>query len=213
MDASGRPSTQPALLRLFTDSDFRRRAVRYLLRRPAPLPSEDRRVLEQVIFKFYESLPDITNVLFVGVSWYTRHYERCFFPGRTFWTVDISPSARKHGARRHVTAPVQDLAAHFSPGQFDLVLLNGVYGHGLNEKEDCERGFGACYDVLREGGHFLLGWNDVAAHRGAPLGALASLARFKPFVCPVLGVEAYLTDTPSRHIFQFYTKPESGRSP
>ncbi|HEX5419263.1 MAG TPA: class I SAM-dependent methyltransferase, partial [Gammaproteobacteria bacterium] len=135
-------------------------------------------------------------------------YERTFFESRTFWTADVSPAARRDGARNHVTAAIQDLDAHFPPGYFDLVLMNGVYGHGLMEYEECERAFGTCYELLRPGGHFMFGWNDVPEHRGAPLDAIEHLARFAPSVCPPLAAHVYATDTASRHIFQFYRRPE-----
>jgi hypothetical protein len=60
--------------------------------------------------------------------------------------------------------------------------------------------------LLRFGGHFMLGWNDVPEYRGAPLDTIQSLRQFSPIILPPLGVHRYLTDTVYRHIYQFYRK-------
>src|ERR1700756_174591 len=70
-----------AVLRLLTDIGYARRVVRYLLGLPVPMHTEDRRVLEQVIFPHFLALPGVDRVLFVGCDWYTKHYERAFFAG------------------------------------------------------------------------------------------------------------------------------------
>ena len=206
MDAQGRPSARSGLARAFTDRDFRRRLIRYALGRPVSLETNDRRILERVILPYYNAQPDIQTVLFVGVAWYTRHYDRSYFPRKDYWTVDSSHAARRYGARQHIEALVESLPARFSTGHFDLVLMNGVYGHGIDDKGTCERSFEACYQLLRIGGHFLLGWNDVPEYRGAPLESIESLKQFVPVALPPLGTHKYETDTVYRHIYQFYRK-------
>ena len=208
MDAQGRPTghSHSSLARVFIDRDFRRRVILYALGRPVSLETTDRRLLERVIFPYYNAQSDIQCILFVGVSWYTRHYGHEFFPRKEYWTVDSSHAARRFGARLHIEGLVENLPARFAAGHFDLILMNGVYGHGMNEKDTCERSFEACYQLLRFGGHFLLGWNDVPEYRGAPLESIESLKQFVPVEFPPLGVHKYLTDTPYRHIYQFYRK-------
>jgi hypothetical protein len=65
-------SNKHALIRLFTDFGFARRVVRYVLGLPVPLETEDRRVLEQVIFRHFLRLPNTHHILFVGCDWYTN---------------------------------------------------------------------------------------------------------------------------------------------
>ncbi|MFL6575898.1 MAG: class I SAM-dependent methyltransferase [Povalibacter sp.] len=207
MDAEGRPSTRSTLMRLILEPDYRRRVVRYALGKPVELATHDRRELEQVIIPYYTAQPDVHSILFIGVAWYTRHYPRNYFAGKNLWTIDIDPAAAKHGARQHITASVTDLQQSFAPGTFDCVMMNGVYGHGLKDAEDCEKAFAACYEVLRAGGHLLLGWNDLPEYRGAPLSAIESLNRFEPVQLPPFGTHRHLSDPITRHIYQFFRKP------
>lgn len=191
-------------LRVLTDWHYGVRVARYLIGLPVPMETEDRRVLEQVIFPYFLSLDRVRSILFVGCAWYTKHYEPVFFLSRMLWTIDPDPHARKFGARQHIVAPLEELERHFALGHFDLILCNGVYGFGLDTLAQCERAFEACHACLRPGGYFLLGWDDIPARTPVPLAEVASLRRFKPFVFPPLGAARYTTDTPYRHTYDFY---------
>ena len=195
------------LLRLLTDREFAVRAVRYALRLPTPSRTEDRRVLEQVIFPYYVSRGDMRSVLFVGCDWYTRHYEKAFFRGRNYWTLEPLEGARKFGSkRRHIVAPLERLDEHFPEGYFDLIIANGVYGFGLDGREQCEAAFAHSHSRLRDGGHLIFGWNDVPQRRPVPLDEISSLKRFKPWTFPGFTSSRVLTDTPHRHVYEFYVK-------
>jgi hypothetical protein len=193
-------------VRLLTDRTFALRAIRYALGLPTPMATEDRRVLEQVIFRHYAARADIRSILFVGCQWYTRHYGRTFFATRDYWTIEPDEKARKYGAPRHVVAPLERLDAFFPEGYFDLIVCNGVYGFGLDTLEQCETALGHCHSRLREGGELVFGWNDVPARTPVPLTSLRSLARFRKVPFPAFGSWRYLTDTPYRHIYDFYCR-------
>jgi SAM-dependent methyltransferase len=208
MDAKGNPSSQPRIVRVLTDPSFRRRAIAYVLGRPVSLGTNDRTILEEVIFPYYVSQPDVQTILFIGVAWYTRHYEN-FFAGKNYWTLDISPLAKRFGARQHVVAAVEEMDSFFAEGYFDLIVLNGVFGHGLDEEGQCERAFDQCYRLLRKGGHLLLGWNDVPEHTPMALSSIQTLQHFQPTDLPRLGEHLYLTDTIYRHVYQLFRKPLS----
>lgn len=202
----GNAPPRNALVRLFTDWSFVVRAVRYVLHLPTPMYTEDRRVLERVIFRYYAERPQVRSVLFVGCQWYTRHYERTFFGQHDFWTIEPSEAARKHGARQHVIAPLERLDAFFPERYFDLIICNGVFGYGLDTREQCEAAFAHCYTRLAEGGHFVLGWDDVPERTPIPLACIESLRRFRPLSFQPLGTARYLTDTTYRHIYEFYSR-------
>jgi hypothetical protein len=179
---------------------------------PAPALA-DRRILERIIFPHYLADPQIRAVLFVGCDWYTRHYERSHFAGLDYWTLEPCAARRKHGARQHVIAPLEDLERHFPVERFDWIICNGVYGWGLDEPARCEQAFAACHSRLRRGGHLLLGWNDLPGRDPAPLAALASLARFAAHPCAPLGSWRYETGTPHRHIYAFLRRSEGTALP
>ena len=100
------------------------------------------------------------RVLFVGTAPYTFNYERIFRKAGGVWvTSDANPSARVWGARKHVTAPVQHVDRHFAKAAFDAVIVNGVFGFGVDSDLEMNKSIAAIKRVLRPGGLFLIGWN------------------------------------------------------
>jgi hypothetical protein len=203
---AGQPTRSSPLMRLVTDRKFARRAVRYALGLPVPMETEDRRILEGPIFTYFSERRARSRILFVGCDWYTKHYERHYFRGCEFSTLDPLPHAKKYGARRHVVAPLQDLHRYFPEQYFDVIICNGVYGFGLDDPEDCEAAFSQCYSRLFPRGQFVFGWNDIPERTPVPLSQLHSLSRFERFHFPPLGTWRYLTDTPYRHTYDFYCR-------
>jgi SAM-dependent methyltransferase len=171
-----------------------------------PLPVEDRRVLETRILPYFAERPEYGRVLFVGCDWYTKPYAT-LFASREYWTLEPDPRRRRFGGARHVMDGLQNLAAHFEAGYFDLILCNGVVGWGLNEAAAVEAAFGACVTRLREGGVLVLGWNDVPERRPFPLEESTALRCLSPFVLPPLGVSRHETATRGRHVYAFFRKP------
>jgi len=190
--------------RLFTDWHFASRVIRKRFGLPVPMDTEDRRVLEQVIFPFYRSDASIKTVLFVGCDWYTRHYGKYFFADVDYWTIEYAPEKRKFGAPQHVVGPLESLATHFPAGKFDLILCNGVYGWGLDGREQIDSAFEQCRSRLRPGGHLLVGWDDIPERAPVPLSEIPSLQQFEKFIFPPLGTWRFVTDTPYRHTYDFY---------
>ena len=74
--------------------------------------------------------------LFVGCAPFTWHYE-AIFPGRDYTTIDQDPRCRRYGATRHVVDKPKNLDRHVAPGSFDLIVCNGVFGWGLDERDAC----------------------------------------------------------------------------
>jgi SAM-dependent methyltransferase len=196
------------IVRLCTDWGYARRVVRYLMGLPVPLDTEDRRVLEQVVFSYFLALPRTHRVLFIGCDWYTKHYQRAFFSDRDYWTLDVSPKARRFGGTQHIVDGVERLERHFAAGSVDLIFCNGVYGFGLDRPDPCERAIEACWSSLRPGGYFVFGWDDIPARTPVPLDAIAALNLFErfPVAAPGLGSWHHLTATPYRHTYDFYRK-------
>lgn len=192
-----------------------RHVVRRLLRAPArradehlpmPLETEDRRVLEQIIFPRLLEDQTLQRVLFVGCDFYTHHYPD-IFRSREFWTIE--PNTRRsaaHGGARRVTDRLERVADHFEQAFFDVVICNGVVGFGLDDRDAAERAFAGCFRVLRPGGLFVHGWNDRADLRPFDLRECRSLEQFTPYVFEPLGATRYLTRTEARHTYDFYAR-------
>jgi hypothetical protein len=208
--------TPHKIARLITDREYASHVVRarlygFLRRRlhmAVPLVTEDRRVLERIIFQHYRRDPHIRTVLFVGCESYTAHYQRCYFAAHDYWTIDPDPTRSKFGARQHVVARLEEIGRHFPAGFFNLIICNGVYGWGLNVREDCDAAIAQCHACLADGGHLLFGWSDVPARDPAPLQQVSGFSRFIPYTFPAFGASQRVTDTPLRHTYHFYRKAE-----
>lgn len=121
----------------------------------------------------------VHRIMHVGVRGYTRRYGAFFRgTGTEYWTCDIDPAAAVYGAPgRHVTEDVRRLDAAFRPGFFDVVMLNGVFGWGVDEPHDMERTLEAIANVLVPGGILLIGWNH---DRSPDPDTLSNIALFEP---------------------------------
>jgi SAM-dependent methyltransferase len=179
--------------------------LRLALGLPAGLSTPDRRLLESSIFPALAGDPTVHRLLFAGCDWYTAHYER-LLPGLTCHTLDPDARRARYGARRHVVAALQDAMAHFAPGHFGAIVCNGVYGWGLDRREDCERALRVSAALLRPGGRLVFGWNDVPAHDPVPLSTLP-FEGFTPAPLPGLSVARLRVDgSDERHTFACYRR-------
>lgn len=112
----------------------------------------DRRFLKEVIFPFFSSKAEIKKILFVGVHSYTKDYEQ-FFSGKYFKTIDCDPNMKKFGSANHETIDF----CNFTEKDFDLVILNGVIGYGLNEISQVRQAAEIASSILKHDGWFVLG--------------------------------------------------------
>ena len=171
------------------------------------LITEDRRILEKVIFPFFVHSHDFQNVLFIGCDWHTKGYED-IFKDKNYWTIDFDPVQAKFGARQHVNDRLENLSLHFEENIFDLIICNGVLGAGLNLEKHVEKAFLECFYCLRDGGIFIVGWNDISERRPLPYENIEALKLFEPYLFGPLSTTQYLTDTSYRHTYNFYIKTD-----
>lgn len=178
-----------------------------LVKGEAPLDSQDRRILEQVVIPELVDRDDLSRILFVGSDWYTSHYER-LFEGKDYWTLDRDRRKRRHGARQHVVDSLENLGRHFPPGSLDAILCNGVFGWGLDRPGEAEAAFDACWTALRPGGFLVFGWNDRPENRPFPPYEIEALRRFEKAPFEPLGSWRYRVADDSRHTFDFLKRPD-----
>ena len=190
-------------------------ALRWLVARallaigvPLRLSSPDRAILEREILPYFIASTEFRRVLFVGCDWYTQRYER-LFRGKEYVTIEVDPARRPFGAKRHIVGSLADLGRHFKRGELDLILCNGVFGWGLDSRDESSRAFAACATALRTGGVLLIGWDDVPEHRPFDPMTLPELARLRPWVFPPAGAARR---TVERHVYDFFTTPASETS-
>jgi hypothetical protein len=147
------------------------------------------------------------KVLFVGCRRYTSHYPALVEAhGGECATIDMDPAVARWGAAgRHVTGPIQEAEAHWSPASFDTIVLSGVFGFGLNDVQDQEAALRVCRRLLKPDGWLILGWNtDRSAD---PSGLVALRTLFVP--ASVQGVAQRQTFAQSTHVFDNFTAAEA----
>ena len=165
--------------------------------------SEDRTLLENRVLPFYQLSEQHQSILFVGVNWPTQGYVR-MFSHKSLVTLDLLPSMARYGSGRHIIASAADIDQYFEPHSLDLVVMNGVFGWGLDSTADIERTVAGFHRCLRPGGHLLVGWNDLEGHRAWVPETVASMRMFKPLVFPTLGVSEIRVNNIWQHVYQFY---------
>ena len=121
----------------------------------------DRRYMEEILLPGFARL-NPSHVLSVGTQPYLHHYGRYFPSNRCeFWTIDIEPELAQFGSPgHHITASVIDVDQHFKPAYFDAILLNGIFGWGVNQPDDQTKTLINLRKIIRPGGVLLIGWND-----------------------------------------------------
>ena len=129
------------------------------------------------------------------------------FTKQDYTTIDIEEDRKSFGAKKHVTGSVLDLDQYFEQGAFDLVIANGIIGHGVTQREDIIEMAKQTAHVISPGGYFLLGWNDKG--NGEPEvapGAIFEEAGFTPSEIPGLDTAKHLAYAPTQHWFELYQK-------
>jgi hypothetical protein len=113
----------------------------------------------------HELLPAVGRrggkALFIGCQRYTRHYPSLLTAhGAECWTIDIDPTVARWGApQRHTIGDIRDGSDHWLLASFDTIILNGVFGFGLDCVRDQDEALLACCHLLKEEGCLILGWN------------------------------------------------------
>jgi SAM-dependent methyltransferase len=146
------------------------------------------------------------KVLFIGCRKYTKHYPTLFAArGLECWTIDIDPIAARWGApERHVIGDILDEPDHWSASSFDTIVLNGVFGFGLNSERDQDAALRACRLLLANDGWLVLGWNTDRSVDPSELPTLQNL--FRPASIP--GLAQRQTFAKSTHVYATFTAVE-----
>ena len=177
----------------------------------ARIRTEDRRLLEDTLLPAFAADATLGALLFIGCDWYTQDYRALFAPrSERFRTVDIDPAKARFGSPDHLVAPMQEIDRHLAPGSIDVIVANGVYGFGIDDRAALGASFAAAHAVLRPAGTLVLGWNDVAPLAPFDPEPVALASGFVRSASNPLGAWRTTTATPLRHTFDAYARGEGG---
>lgn len=172
----------------------------------------DRKILQDLILPGLANNPEISSVLDIGCEWYNLHHQRVFNHHK-YATIDIEEDRKAFGAREHVTGSVLELENHFQEEQFDLVIANGIIGHGITKRADVATMAQQLAYSLKPGGYVLIGWNDrtKGVPEVQPAEALSN-AGFIPSKLPFLPGHRHLATEETRHWFELYQKANPSKA-
>ncbi|MEB3199372.1 MAG: hypothetical protein VKK62_02440 [Synechococcaceae cyanobacterium] len=171
------------------------------------LRSEDRRVLETIIHPYYAGRADVQQILSIGADWYTRGYRRQF-RDRHYRVMELlAVKTRQYAGPGGITGSCTETDRFIPPASLDLILFNGVFGYGLNDRESLQQACRSFLHCLRPGGELVFGWDDVPWHAPFDPVPVPLELGFEPVTCPPLGSWRVLTETGSRHTFLFLRRP------
>jgi len=139
------------------------------------------------------------RVLFVGCAYYTWESLSLFNKGVDLVTVDIDECNAIWGGKKHLVASILDIDKYVEPDSFDVVLLNGIFGHGVDTPEMQEQTYKALHKILKPDGLLQIGWNhDLIPD---PLELESSKHLF--YKTDFEGLPPRTTFTDSTHVFDF----------
>lgn len=177
----------------------------------------DRRVLEEAL-RAFAARADVRRVLFVGVKAYNRHLKDLFVgpsslggEGRTFATIDPVPEFAEFGGSPHFVDVLENLDRHVEAESFELVVMNGVIGFGLNDPANVERALTQVHRALVPGGELFLGINErIPTH--VALTGVEAMRLFSPKPFALFGAPRQVIETPFReetHTFELWERPRA----
>ncbi len=148
------------------------------------------------------------KVLSIGVAYYNAHHAAIFAArGTELWTIDVDPQCERWGSPgRHVIGNALDLDAYFPPDTFDVVILNGVLGYGIDDQASVGRALAAIAAVLKPNGRLVIGWNHDKADD--PTAVPEARELFRPY--PGLDGTSHLALEDDTMVYDFLEKrPEN----
>jgi SAM-dependent methyltransferase len=170
----------------------------------------DRRYLTKTIFPALV-LAKPHRVLFVGCREYTARYgKRLTRAGIEYWTTDVDPAAALWGQKgHHIVCDITNIDNACSVASFDMVLLNGVFGNGVDEESAMNQAVKAIACILKPKGMLLIGWESEKRHPDPlELEAVAMYFRREP----VLALPLRKTFLDNDHVYDWLVKTDAAEA-
>jgi SAM-dependent methyltransferase len=99
------------------------------------------------------------------------------------------------------------LHAHVAPGTFDAIVINGVFGWGIDSPADTELAMAETTRALAPGGIMVIGYNDTPDNHPSFVDvASPGLLAFAPYAMPKLGHCYAVPGDAGAHTYSFFRK-------
>jgi ubiquinone/menaquinone biosynthesis C-methylase UbiE len=143
--------------------------------------------------------------LFVGIARYTWHYHR--LTEAEFQTIDSDPKQIRFARKGfHTVGSALELDRFYSPDSFDVVMVNGVVGHGTDDIASFQTLLTKIRCVVKKGGVVLLGYNEPFKEKFFDISSeITSSDLFERFIPPIDGLQDHsiLIDDSFQHRYVF----------
>ena len=165
----------------------------------------DRKFLKEELLPYFGRQVGLEHILFVGVRRYTKSYSE-IFSRKNFVTIDSDPKQASYGSGRH---EVVDVCSHVG-GPYDLVVLNGVIGFGLNHFSQVRSAIENLSRQMSQGAWFVLGVRpqDFTEEMNSYILEIFERAEFPPLSQSHLFFSDLLSG--SEHHFYFFKSRRRG---
>jgi hypothetical protein len=119
------------------------------------------------------------------------------------WTIDIDPVAAKWGVPgRHIIADVLHADEMFRESEFDVSVMNGVFGFGIETIDEMDRAVKSIATITKQGGLLIIGWNTDVISDPADLPSIKQHFRYSEAV-PFSKRQIFPSST---HVYDFYVR-------
>lgn len=162
---------------------------------------EERYILEKKIF------PKLKNrkILWVGCAKYTKTYPKILEKNNNLvWTIDIDSKMAQFGGKNHIVDTIANAYKYFKKNSLDIIFLTGVFGYGLNKKQEAELTMKTCHDILKRRGLLIVWWGD---RPGRNMINPSKLKNSKLFEQISLRKYPFSYRTKKNVVLEFYKKP------
>lgn len=164
----------------------------------------DRKYMSEHIIPAVISLKP-ERVLWVGVQPYTLRSVYQMENARIkVSTIEPWDGTAVYGSsKHHMVAGIGSLGEHARPAMFDVIIINGVMGWGLDDEEMIKDGIRAMHTHLKKDGVLVVGHNKLP-NRGNCCGYFSPL--FSPHGFGGLPTVHEDPESETKHVYEFLTK-------
>lgn len=181
----------------------------YFLPSSYKMKTDDRRILEKFIFRDLCFNNDVQDILFVGCSKITSWYPTLFnfFFRKNFVTVDPDINMIKYGSKKkHYVAKFEDIGNNNKfRDRFDIIIINGVFGYGINTKKDQIKTINASRFLLKKGGLLNIGFRNKQDNPDLNLSIIDNKMFHKSIIAG-LNTPYFQSKNINKHAFVSYLK-------